>query len=157
VFNPGEHVRGFTSPLQALVPGALAVIGFAPPAIGFVLAIAQVSLTSRIVSRLCRRLFAGERSGLPISRDVLAAGASRGCLGLASNLLALPQCFLLLTAEGVGPRLVAGGDDRLGRVAAAATRESLSEAVFPKFDARPAIGMTPAVCSRSHSAAEEPG
>ncbi len=100
VFNQGERVWGFTSPLQVMLLGALAFLGLDLPPTSFFLSIIWISLTSLLVFRLSGRLFRDGWSRLGISLLFLFGGGSFYFLGLESSLLAFLQClFLVLLLE----------------------------------------------------------
>jgi hypothetical protein len=98
VFNPGEYVWGFTSPLQTLLLGAVSFAGFDLVVLAPRLALVWVGLTSVVVFQLLRRFFAGPLC-LLVSLHLATAFASASAL--ETSLLIFLQCsFLLLVGSG---------------------------------------------------------
>lgn len=101
VFNPGERVWGFTSPLQTLLLTVLGSLGLDIPPLSLALALLWISLTSCILLRVARHFFAANLPAAMVALFALTYGAGYSYLGLETNLLIfLEVLFLFLILEG---------------------------------------------------------
>ena len=98
VFNPGERVWGYTSPLQALLLSVLSLAGADLVWVAPRLSLLWVALTSIVVFQIVRR-FLGDPRALLVS--LYLATAQSSVSALETKLLVLLQCtfLLLLLAE----------------------------------------------------------
>ena len=106
VFNSGEYVWGYTSPLQTLLLGGLAFAGFDLVAVGPRLSVLWVCLTSILVFQMLQRYFP---DWICLLVSVYLATAHNSVSALETKLLIGLQCgflFLLVSARVRGAALV---------------------------------------------------
>ena len=97
VFNTGERVWGYTSPLQTMLLAICDFMGFDIPRISAVLALVWISLTACVVYWLAAHVF--RESWLlciPMGLFVLTNPVGYEFLGLETNLLILLEVLFLL-------------------------------------------------------------
>jgi len=97
VFNPGEHVWGFTSPLQTLVLGSLTACGLETVRTAFFTGFLWVALGSVLLYRLSLQ-FLPPTMALLLSVFFLLDCAQHGSYALESNFLIATQLAFLLAA-----------------------------------------------------------
>jgi hypothetical protein len=97
VFNPGERVWGFTSPLQTLVLGILTACGLETVRTAFFTGLLWVALACVLLYRLSLQ-FLPRTAALLLSLFFLLDRAQHGSYALESNLLTATQLAFLLAA-----------------------------------------------------------
>jgi hypothetical protein len=97
VFNEGERIWAYTSPLQILLLAIPVWAGFDPPAVGTTLSILWISCTSYAVYRVARWVLPGPWSFL-IALYFLTYGHAIDTMGLETALLVLLQVSFLWAA-----------------------------------------------------------
>ncbi len=95
VFNVGERVWGYTSPLQTLLLALAGRLGFDIPSASVCLAIVWISLASALVFQLARPLLPCAFCAL-LALYLATYAVGYEFLGLESNLLLALQCLFLL-------------------------------------------------------------
>ena len=97
VFNPGERVWGFTSPLQTLVLGVLTACGLETIRTAFLTAFLWVAIGAVLLYRLSFQ-FLSRMAALLLALFYLLDRAQHGSYGLESNLLIATQLSFLLAS-----------------------------------------------------------